>query len=97
VESLPDGRPYIYYHFEGGEVPEWDFGDSIGSVTDIRKLQLEVSEGLEVVGYYDDGDDWMLIDATVERFNPQGRYGGSWIARLDWSKFRRMPKPEAQT
>ena len=89
----PNGRPYIYYHFERDEVPEWDFGESIGSVTDIRKLKLEVSEGLEVVRYYDDGDDWMLVDATVDRFNPQGRYGGSWIARLDWSTFRRLDKP----
>jgi hypothetical protein len=89
----PDGRPYIYYHFEGGEWPEWDFGESIGSVMDIEKQQLEVREGLEVVGYYDDGDDWMLVDATVDRFNPQGRYGGSWVARMDWSTFRRMDKP----
>jgi hypothetical protein len=90
----PDGHPYLYYHFEDGQgVREWDFGDSIGSVSDIKEQQLELSEGLEVVGYYDDGDDWMLIDVTVNRFNPEGRYGGSWVARLDWSTFRRMAKP----
>jgi hypothetical protein len=89
-------RPYIYHHFEGGERPEWDFGESIGSVMDIREQQLELGEGLEVVGYYDDRDEWMLVDAIVDRFNPQGRYGGSWIARVDWSTFRRMPKPGGQ-
>jgi hypothetical protein len=46
-----------------------------------------------VVLYEDDGDEWMLVDATVDRFNPEGHYGGSWIVRLDWSTFRRMPKP----
>jgi hypothetical protein len=89
----PDGRPYLYYHFGGGQWPEWDFGESIGSIMDIEERHLEVSEGLEVVGYHDDGDEWMLVDATVDRFNPQGRYGGSWVARLDWSTFRRLAKP----
>jgi hypothetical protein len=54
----PDGRPYIYYHFEGGDWPEWDFGESVHSVREIKEQQLEVSEGLKVVGYYDDGDEW---------------------------------------
>jgi hypothetical protein len=89
----PDGRPYVYHHFEGGDRTEWDFGESIGSVMDIEKQEIDVSEGLEVVGYYDDGDEWMLVDAIVDRFNPQGRYGGSWVARVDWTTFRRMPKP----
>jgi hypothetical protein len=77
----PDGRTYIFFHFEGGERPEWDFGESMGTVTDIKEQQLEASEGLEVVGYYDDGDEWMLVDAIVDRFNPQGHYDGSWVAR----------------
>jgi hypothetical protein len=92
----PDGRPYIYYPFESGSALEWDFGRSIGSVMDIREQQLEPSEGLEVVLYLDDGDEWMLVDATVDRFNPQGWYGGSWVARVDWSTFRRMPKHGGQ-
>jgi hypothetical protein len=91
----PDGRPQIYYPFEGN-APEWDFGQSIGSVKDIREHQLELSEGLEVVLCDDDGDEWMLVDATVDRFNPQGHYGGSWVARVDWSTFRRMPKHGGQ-
>ena len=89
----PDGPPHIYYPFDKGHEPEWDFGRSIGSVMDIRDQQLELSEGLEVVLYLDDGDEWMLVDAIVDRFNPQGHYGGSWVARVDWTTFRRLPKP----
>ena len=89
----PGGRPYIYYPFEMAGHPEYDFGLSIGSVMDIEKHQIELGEGSEVVLYEDDGDEWMLVDATVDRFNPQGHYGGSWVARVDWSTFRRVPKP----
>jgi hypothetical protein len=36
----------------------------------------------------------MLVDAVVDRFNPQR--DGSWIVRIDWSTFRRLPKPREQ-
>jgi hypothetical protein len=35
----------------------------------------------------------VLVDAIVDRFNPQAN---SPIVRIDWSTFRRMPKPGAQ-
>jgi len=56
----------------------------------IRKRQLELSEGVGVILFDDDGDEWVLIDAVVDRFNSQC---DSWIVRLDWSTFRDMAKP----
>jgi hypothetical protein len=93
----PDGRPHIKIDFNlGGDLPEVDLGRGGGSMRSIREQQLELSEGLRVVLFEDEGYGWMLVDAIVDRFNPQGAYGGSWIVRLDWSTFRRMPKPGAQ-
>jgi hypothetical protein len=76
----------------GGDLPELDLGVVGASRESIREQQLELSEGLRVVLFEDEGDGWMLVDAMVDRFDPQGRYGGSWVVRLDWSTFRRMPK-----
>jgi hypothetical protein len=45
---------------------------------DIREQQLELSEGLEVVLYLDDWHEWMLADATVDGFNPQGHHGATY-------------------
>jgi hypothetical protein len=91
----PDGRPHIQIDFNlGGDLPEVDFGDVGASMGSIREQQLELTEGLKVVLFEDDGDEWMLVDAIVDRFNPQS--SGSWIVRVDWSTFRRMPKPGGQ-
>lgn len=92
----PDGRPNIWHDFGTPDWPEVDLGRSIGSADSISEQQLELSEGLGVVLFEDDGDEWMLVDAIVDRFNPQGGYGGSWIVRVDWSTFRRRPKPGAK-
>jgi hypothetical protein len=89
----PDGRPNIWHDFGTLDWPEVDLGRSIGSADSIREQQLELSEGLGVVLFEDEGDGWMLVDAIVDRFNPEGHYGGSWIVRVDWSTFRRIPKP----
>jgi len=88
----PDGRHSIRIDFNlGGDLPELDLGTGGASIGSIREQQLELSEGLQVVLFEDEGDEWMLVDAIVDRFNPQR--DGSWIVRLDWSTFRRMPKP----
>jgi hypothetical protein len=90
----PDGRPSIEIDFNlGGDLPEVDLGIIGASMLSIEKQQLELSEGLQVVLFEDDGFEWMLVDAIVDRFNPEGHYGGSWIVRIDWSTFRRMDKP----
>jgi hypothetical protein len=90
----PDGRPHIRIDFNlGGDVPEVDLGIPGASMESIREQQLELGEGLRVVLFEDEGDGWMLVDATVDRFNPKGHYGGNWVARVDWTTFRRMPKP----
>ena len=90
----PNGRPHIWLDFNIGTPHEWDLGRLASSAGSVREQQLELSEGLRVVLFDEyDEDEWMLVDATVDRFNPQGHYGGSWIARLDWSTFRRMDKP----
>jgi hypothetical protein len=86
----PDGRPHILLDFNIGTPHEWDLGRLAGSAGSVREQQLELSEGVGVVLCDDDGDQWMLVDATVDRFNPQA---DSWIVRVDWSTFRRMPKP----
>lgn len=59
-------------------------------MANIRKQQLELDEGVGVILFDDDGDEWVLIDAVVDRFNP---LRDSWIVRLDWSTFRDMAKP----
>jgi hypothetical protein len=51
----PDGRPHIWAVFDFGYAPELDLASSIGS---IKKQQLELSEGLGVVLFDDDGDVW---------------------------------------
>jgi hypothetical protein len=91
----PDGRPSIQIDFNlGGRLPELDLARSVASQVSIEKQQIELSEGLQVVLFEDDGIEWMLVDAIVDRFNPQR--DGSWILRIDWSTFRRMPKPGRQ-
>jgi hypothetical protein len=89
----PDGRPHIWAVFDFGNPPELDLGRLGSSMGSIREQQLELSEGLGVVLFDDDGDEWVLIDAVVDQFNPQD---GSWIVRLDWSTFRSMAKPGGQ-
>jgi hypothetical protein len=87
----PDGRPSIQIDFNlGGEVPELDLGKVGASRRSIEEQQLEVSEGPQVVLFEDDADAWMLVDAVVDRFNPQRN---SPIVHIDWSTFRRIPKP----
>ena len=91
----PDGRPSIRIDFNlGGDLPEVDLGIIGASRVSIEEQQLELGEGLQVVLFEDEGDEWMLVDATVDRFNPQR--DGSWIVRIDWSTFRRIPKPGRQ-
>jgi hypothetical protein len=90
----PGGRPHIWAVFDFGKPPEVDLGDLGSSMGSIKTQQLELSEGLGVVLFDEyDENELMLVDAVVDQFNPQGGYGGSWIVRLDWSTFRRMPKP----
>jgi hypothetical protein len=87
----PDGRPHVWHDFNMGRLPEVDLGRKAGSAGSVREQQLELGEGLGVVLFEDEGDEWMLVDAIVDRFNPQRN--GSWILRIDWSTFRRIPKP----
>lgn len=88
----PDGRPSIEIDFNlGDELPELDLGIVGVSMLSIEEQGLEVGEGLQIVLFEDDGSEWMLVDAIVDRLNPQRE--GSWIVRIDWSTFRRMPKP----
>jgi hypothetical protein len=90
----PDGRPHIRIDFNlGGELPELDLGIVGVSMLSIEEQQLELGEGLQIVLFEDDGSEWMLVDAIVDRFNPQ-RNGP--IVRIDWSTFRTMPKPSDQ-
>jgi hypothetical protein len=89
----PDGRPHVWHDFNMGRLPEVDLGRKAGSTGSVREQQLELGEGHGVVLFEDDGDEWMLVGAIVDRFNPQRR---SWIVRVDWSSFRRVPKPGAQ-
>jgi hypothetical protein len=86
----PEGRPHISIVFDFGKKSEFDLGRSGGAMDTIRKRHLELSEGVGVILFDDDGDAWVLIDAVVDRFNPQR---GSWIVRLDWSTYRDMAKP----
>jgi hypothetical protein len=90
----PDGRPHVWLDFNVGTPHEWDLGRLASSAGSVKEQQLELSEDLGVVLFEDDGDEWMLVDAIVDRFNPQS--SGSWIVRVDWSTFRRMPKPGGQ-
>jgi hypothetical protein len=78
--------------FDFGKKSELDLGDSGGAMATIRKRQLDLSEGVGVILFDDDGDEWVLIDAVVDRFNPQR---DSWIVRLDWSTYRGIAKPRA--
>jgi hypothetical protein len=87
----PDGQPHIWHDFNMGRLPEVDLGRKGGSAGSVKEQQLELGEGLGVVLFEDDGDEWMLVDAIVDRFNPQRN--GSWIVRIDWSTFRRITKP----
>jgi hypothetical protein len=88
-----DGRPHIWIVFDFGKKSELDLGDFGGTMATIRKRQLELSEGVGVILFDDDGDEWVLIDAVVDRFNPQR---DSWIVLLDWSTYRDLAKPGGQ-
>ena len=88
----PDGRPHVWLDCNMGRLPEVDLGRKAGSAGSVREQQLELGEGLKVVLFDEyDEDEWMLVDAIVDRFNLQR--DGSWIVRIDWSTFRRIPKP----
>jgi hypothetical protein len=86
----PEGRPHIWIVFDFGTESELDVGDFGGTMATIRKRQLELSEGVGVILFDDDRDGWVLIDAVVDRFDPQR---DSWIVRLDRSTYRDMAKP----
>jgi hypothetical protein len=88
-----DGRPHIWAVFDFGQLPELDLGLAGASLQSIREQQLELSQGLGIILFDDDGDIWVLVDGVVDRFNPQR---GSWIVRLDWSTYRTMAKPGAE-
>jgi hypothetical protein len=85
----PDGRPQIWLDFNVGTPHEWDLGRLSSSAGSVKEQHLELGEGVGVILFDDDGDEWMLVDAIVHRFNPQR---DSWIVRIDWSTFRRIPK-----
>jgi hypothetical protein len=58
----PDGRHSIRIDFNlGGDLPELDLGTGGASIGSIREQQLELSEGLQVVLFEDEGDEWMLV------------------------------------
>jgi len=86
----PDGRPHIWIVFDFGKTSELDLGECGGAMATIKKRKLDLSEGVGVILFDDGGDVCVLIDAVVDRFNPQR---DSWIVRLDWSTYRDMPKP----
>ncbi len=86
----PEGRPHIWIVFDFGERSELNLGVAGGAMATIRKRQLELSEDVGVILFDDDGDAWVLVDAVVDRFNPQR---DSWILCLDWSTYRDMAKP----
>jgi hypothetical protein len=60
----PDGRPHIWIVFDFGKKSELDLGDFGGAMATIRKRQLELSEGVGVILFDNDGDEWVLIDAV---------------------------------
>jgi hypothetical protein len=87
----PDGRPHIWLDFNIGKPPEVDLGRLASSAGSVTRQGLELGEGFAVILFDEyDEDEWMLVDAIADRFNPDR---GSWIVRVDWSTFRRMPKP----
>ena len=89
-----DGQPHIWLDFNVGKPPEVDLGRLGSSAGSVRRQQLELGEGLKLVLFDDyDEDEWMLVDAIVDRFNPQR---SSWIVGVDWSTFRRIPKHGGQ-
>jgi hypothetical protein len=77
----PDGRPSIRIDFNlGGELPELDLGTGGASIGSIREQQLELSERLQVVLFEDEGDEWMLVDAIVDRFISNAMVAGSYAS-----------------
>jgi hypothetical protein len=89
----PEGRPHISIVFDFGEESELDLDDFGGAMATIRKRQLQLSDGVGVILFDDDGDAWVLIDAVVDRFNPQrdagscawtGRRIVPWQTRVTW-------------
>jgi hypothetical protein len=90
----PEGRPHIWIVFDFGQASELDLGIAGNAMATIRKRQLELSEGVGVILFDDDGDAWVFIDAVVDRFNPQAIAGScGWIGRRFATTFRDMAKP----
>jgi hypothetical protein len=60
-----------------------------GTAEDLRRLALQLREGLALTLYTDDADDEgnpdpLLIDGTVH-YDAEGK---CWVAEVDWSRLR---------
>jgi hypothetical protein len=85
----PDGRPYVWldFHAHGMREVHLGLGGSLGS---IKRQGLRLAEGMPIVVFDEyDEDEWMLADAWVLQFDSER---SNWLARVDWSTLRRVPR-----
>ena len=85
-------KPRIYADFNGiirFEHEAWVVLDCRGTFDDLKKLELELVEGLEAIFYDGDADDNGNPDDIeadgVVKFDPE-RF--AWVAVINWDKIR---------
>jgi hypothetical protein len=84
--------PKIYADFNGNTKTDsgedWLFLDGKGTTTDLKRLGIELKDGLKLILYDNDEDsngnsDDLEVDGVV-KYDPDYK----WVAIVDWSKMR---------
>ena len=88
----PDGRAQIWLDFNAQGIRDVHLGLA-GTRQSIESQGLRLAEDMPVVLFDEDGpNEWMLVDATVTRFDAAHN---RWTALVDWSTFRRARTADA--
>jgi hypothetical protein len=82
-------KPHIYADFHNADSQGRLRLNSVGTIEDLARQQIELREGLRLTFYSDDLDvegalDKLLVDGVVS-FSEQE---DCWVATIDWSEIR---------
>jgi hypothetical protein len=85
VATLPE----VYADFQNADPQGRVRLNSVGTVNDLARLNLPLSEGLELLLYSDDADQdgdpkQLVIEGSVA-FSSEEH---CWVARIDWNQIR---------
>jgi hypothetical protein len=84
--------PQIYADFQNADANGRIRLNCVGTVNDLARLSLPLSEGLRVLLYSDDVDDagnsGQLVAEGAVTFSPDEH---CWVAQIDWTRIQQRP------